>query len=102
MIGWLHGTIGDRWQEGNRCWLLLICGPVGYELQVSESLWQGTALESPTTVLPNYFGATFSKTYVVNDANPSWTIKVELGSQWTETRTPTDDSKLLMKATKIC
>ena len=50
MIGWLHGTIGDRWQEGNRCWLLLICGPVGYELQVSESLWQGTALESPTTV----------------------------------------------------
>ncbi|MEK9631537.1 MAG: OB-fold domain-containing protein, partial [Synechococcus sp.] len=50
MIGWLHGTIGDRWQEGNRCWLLLICGPVGYELQVSESLWRGTALESPTTV----------------------------------------------------
>ena len=50
MIGWLHGTIGDRWQEGNRCWLLLICGPVGYELQVSESLWQGTALEAQTTI----------------------------------------------------
>ena len=50
MIGWLHGTIGDRWQEGNRCWLLLLCGPVGYELQVSESLWQGTALEAQTTI----------------------------------------------------
>lgn len=50
MIGWLQGTIGDRWQEGNRSWLLLICGPVGYELQVSESLWRGTALESPIAV----------------------------------------------------
>ena len=50
MIGWLQGTIGDRWQEGNRSWLLLICGPVGYELQVSESLWRGTALESQIAV----------------------------------------------------
>ena len=50
MIGWLQGTIGDRWQEGNRCWLLLICGSVGYELQVAESLWQGMALDSERAI----------------------------------------------------
>jgi len=50
MIGWLQGTIGDRWQEGNRSWLLLICGAVGYELQVSESLWQATSQGSDTAI----------------------------------------------------
>ena len=50
MIGWLQGTIGDRWQEGNRSWLLLICGPIGYELQVCESLWQATAVDGEAAV----------------------------------------------------
>lgn len=61
-----------------------------------------TDATTPNVYLPNFFGASFSKTYVVNDANPSWTIVVKLGSQWTDTRTPTSDSKLYMKATKLC
>ncbi|MEB3176670.1 MAG: Holliday junction branch migration protein RuvA [Synechococcus sp.] len=38
MIGWLEGHVGDAWQDGNRQGLLLICGGVGYEVQVAEAL----------------------------------------------------------------
>lgn len=57
-----------------------------------------------TTYLPSKFGACFSKTYVVNDANPSWAISVSMGNvndaenPWAVN--PTGD--LLMKATKLC
>lgn len=38
MIGWLEGQVGDAWQDGNRQGLLLICGGVGYEVQVADAL----------------------------------------------------------------
>ena len=54
--------------------------------------------------LPSKFGACFSKTYVVNAANPSWTISVSMGNvndaQYPWAANPTGD--LLMKATKLC
>jgi len=40
MIGWLQGQLADRWDQGNRCGLLLVCGGVGYELQVSRRQWE--------------------------------------------------------------
>ncbi|QEY33344.1 Holliday junction branch migration protein RuvA [Synechococcus sp. RSCCF101] len=39
MIGWLRGTVLERWQEGTRLGLLLECGGVGYELQVCRRVW---------------------------------------------------------------
>jgi hypothetical protein len=49
---------------------------------------------------PSVFGATFSKTYVVNDANPSWTITTNLANDWPVA--PDENSILSMKATKLC
>ncbi|MEO1001614.1 MAG: Holliday junction branch migration protein RuvA [Cyanobacteria bacterium J06638_7] len=40
MIGWLQGDITDPWQHDKRCGLLLVCGGVGYEVQVSQRQWQ--------------------------------------------------------------
>jgi Holliday junction DNA helicase RuvA len=39
MIGWLQGRLVDRWLQGGRCGLLLACGGVGYELQVTRRHW---------------------------------------------------------------
>jgi len=39
MIGWLEGLVLERWQERSRLGLVLVCGGVGYELQVSRCLW---------------------------------------------------------------
>jgi len=39
MISWLEGSVLERWQEGSRLGLVLVCGGVGYELQVSRCLW---------------------------------------------------------------
>lgn len=39
MIGWLQGQLADRWQQNNRCGLLLVCGGVGYEVQVVRRHW---------------------------------------------------------------
>jgi Holliday junction DNA helicase RuvA len=39
MIGWLQGQLADRWQQNNRCGLLLVCQGVGYELQVVRRHW---------------------------------------------------------------
>ncbi len=40
MIGWLQGRLAERWQQANRCGLLLVCHGVGYELQVSRRHWE--------------------------------------------------------------
>jgi len=39
MIGWLQGQLADRWQQNNRCGLLLVCHGVGYELQIGRQQW---------------------------------------------------------------
>jgi holliday junction DNA helicase RuvA len=49
MIGWLQGQLAGRWQQNSRCGLLLVCGGVGYELQLARRHWEqlppeGTAL----------------------------------------------------------
>lgn len=40
MIGWLQGRLAERWQQANRCGLLLVCHGVGYEVQVSRRQWE--------------------------------------------------------------
>ncbi|MFM2080797.1 MAG: Holliday junction branch migration protein RuvA [Cyanobacteriota bacterium] len=41
MIGWLQGRLAERWEQGSRFTLLLVCAGVGYELQVSRRHWDG-------------------------------------------------------------
>ena len=41
MIGWLQGQLADRWQQGSRCGLLLVCQGVGYEVQITRRHWDG-------------------------------------------------------------
>jgi len=40
MIGWLQGQLADRWQQNSRCGLLLVCGGVGYEVQLPRRQWE--------------------------------------------------------------
>ena len=40
MIGWLQGRLFETWQQSGRCWILLICQGVGYELQLNQRYWQ--------------------------------------------------------------
>lgn len=40
MIGWLQGQLADRWQQQTRCGLLLVCGGVGYEVQIDRRHWE--------------------------------------------------------------
>ena len=40
MIGWLQGELADRWQQQTRCGLLLVCGGVGYEVQIDRRHWE--------------------------------------------------------------
>ncbi|MCS5700039.1 Holliday junction branch migration protein RuvA [Cyanobium sp. FGCU-52] len=40
MIGWLQGRVADPWQAHPRCGVLLICGGVGYEVQLGRRQWQ--------------------------------------------------------------
>jgi Holliday junction DNA helicase RuvA len=39
MIGWLQGQLADRWQQGSRHGLLLLCHGVGYEVQITSRHW---------------------------------------------------------------
>ena len=39
MIGWLQGQLADRWQQASRCGLLVVCGGVGYEVQMPRRQW---------------------------------------------------------------
>ena len=39
MIGWLQGQLADRWRQGSRCGLLLVCHGVGYEVQITSRHW---------------------------------------------------------------
>ena len=36
MIAWLKGQPMDCWTQGNRKGILLVCGPVGYEVQITN------------------------------------------------------------------
>jgi len=40
MIGWLQGQLAERWQHSSRYGLLLVCGGVGYEVQVPRRQWE--------------------------------------------------------------
>ena len=40
MIGWLQGQLADRWQQSSRCGALLVCGGVGYEVQLPRRQWE--------------------------------------------------------------
>lgn len=40
MIGWLQGQLAERWQQGSRHGLLLLCQGVGYEVQITGRHWQ--------------------------------------------------------------
>ena len=40
MIGWLQGKVADPWQAPPRCGVLLICGGVGYEIQLGRRQWE--------------------------------------------------------------
>lgn len=40
MIGWLQGQLADRWQQGSRHGLLLLCHGVGYEVQITSRQWE--------------------------------------------------------------
>ncbi|MFM8525244.1 MAG: Holliday junction branch migration protein RuvA [Cyanobacteriota bacterium] len=40
MIGWLQGELSDPWQQGPRQGLMLRCHGVGYEVQITQRLWQ--------------------------------------------------------------
>lgn len=39
MIGWLRGQVAEPWRAGHRCGLLLICGGIGYEVQLPLRQW---------------------------------------------------------------
>ncbi|MFZ9850175.1 MAG: Holliday junction branch migration protein RuvA [Vulcanococcus sp.] len=51
MIGWLQGQLADRWQNGSRCGLLLVCQGVGYELQITRRHWDGLPPEGQALTL---------------------------------------------------
>ncbi|MEN9768097.1 MAG: Holliday junction branch migration protein RuvA [Cyanobacteriota bacterium] len=51
MIGWLQGELADRWQQNNRCGLLLVCGGVGYEVQIPSRHWDQLGAEGDITQL---------------------------------------------------
>ena len=51
MIGWLQGQLADRWQQGSRCGLLLVCQGVGYELQITRRHWDGLPAEGQDLTL---------------------------------------------------
>ena len=40
MIGWLQGQLADRWMQSSRCAALLVCGGVGYEVQLPLRQWE--------------------------------------------------------------
>jgi Holliday junction DNA helicase RuvA len=45
MIGWLQGTVSEPWRIAPRSGVLLICGGVGYEVQLGRRQWE--ALPAP-------------------------------------------------------
>ena len=51
MIGWLQGQLADRWQQGSRCGLLLVCQGVGYELQITRRHWDGLPADGTALTL---------------------------------------------------
>ena len=51
MIGWLQGELSDRWQQNNRCSLLLVCAGVGYEVQIPRRHWDQLGSLGETTTL---------------------------------------------------
>jgi Holliday junction DNA helicase RuvA len=51
MIGWLQGQLADRWQQGHRCGLLLICHGVGYEVQITRRHWDALPGDGQTLTL---------------------------------------------------
>jgi len=51
MIGWLQGQLADRWQQQTRCGLLLVCGGVGYEVQVDRRHWECLPVNGQTLTL---------------------------------------------------
>jgi holliday junction DNA helicase RuvA len=51
MIGRLQGRLEDHWQEGGRCGLLIVCGGVGYEVQVPRGLHERLPIGAPATAL---------------------------------------------------
>jgi Holliday junction DNA helicase RuvA len=46
MIGWLQGQLAERWQQNSRYGLLLVCGGVGYELQLARRHWEQLPAQS--------------------------------------------------------
>jgi Holliday junction DNA helicase RuvA len=51
MIGWLQGRLADRWQQSSRCGLLLVCGGVGYEVQLPRRQWDQLPADGNTVTL---------------------------------------------------
>ena len=51
MIGWLQGQLADRWQQSSRCGLLLVCGGVGYEVQMPRRQWDQLPAEGSSVTL---------------------------------------------------
>ena len=51
MIGWLQGQLADRWRQGSRCGLLLVCHGVGYEVQITSRHWDQLPEDGPTLTL---------------------------------------------------
>ena len=51
MIGWLQGQLADRWQQGSRCGLLLVCQGVGYEVQITRRHWDGLPVDGQALTL---------------------------------------------------
>ena len=46
MIGWLHGRPMESWSQGSRSGILLVCGDVGYEVQVIARQQQQLAAQA--------------------------------------------------------
>ncbi|MEY3750528.1 MAG: Holliday junction branch migration protein RuvA [Cyanobacteriota bacterium] len=51
MIGWLQGQLADRWQQTSRYGLLLVCGGVGYEVQLPRRQWEQLPAAGETLTL---------------------------------------------------
>ena len=51
MIGWLQGQLADRWRQGSRCGLLLVCHGVGYEVQITGRHWDQLPTDGQTLSL---------------------------------------------------
>lgn len=51
MIGWLQGQLADRWRQGSRSGLLLICHGVGYEVQITGRHWDQLPADGQTLTL---------------------------------------------------